>query len=76
MWRKSSYSQGASNCVETAAFRTSSYCAGSSSTHECIEAGTSPGVVKVRDTMQAGDPNRVVLGFSPAAWRGFTAGLR
>lgn len=71
-WRKASYSNSQGACVEAASFRKSSY-----SVHfadACVETGTGPGVVGVRDTKNQGlGP---VLEFSPGAWNSFLAGLK
>ncbi len=40
----------------------------------CVEAGTGPGMVGVRDTKDHG--SGPVLAFGPDAWRAFTAGIR
>lgn len=40
----------------------------------CVEAGSAPGVVGVRDTKQ--DGTGPVLAFPAAAWAAFTAGVR
>ena len=40
----------------------------------CVEAGTMPGHVLVRDTTQRG--NGPVVGISPSAWHRFTARIR
>ena len=69
-WRKSRHSQGASNCVEAAAYRKSSH----SNPDNCLEAGQGAGVVAVRDTKDKGAGP--VLEFSPAAWARFMEGVR
>jgi hypothetical protein len=69
-WRKASYSQGASNCVEASSFRKSTKCDGGT----CVEAGSGPGVTGVRDSqLGAAGP---VLEFSTGAWSAFLAGLK
>ena len=68
-WRKSSHSSGANNCVEAAAWRAASDCDGG----QCVEAGSGPGAVLVRDSALQESP---VLGFSPDAWRAFAAALK
>jgi hypothetical protein len=40
----------------------------------CVEAGTMPGHVLVRDSTQHG--NSPVVGISPSAWQRFTASIR
>lgn len=45
-------------------------------TGNCTEVGHAAGAVLVRDTREAGQPDRTVLAFSPAAWRAFTDRLR
>ena len=71
-WRKSSHSNGAgSNCVEVGVWRKSSHSNGAGA--NCVEVGTAAGGVLVRDTTnRAGG----TLGFSAAAWRAFTGGLK
>lgn len=71
-WRRASYSgpQGW-NCVGAATWRKASY---SNGIGNCVEAGHGRGVVGVRES-QLGDGSPV-LEVSPAAWRGFLAGLR
>ena len=41
---------------------------------ECVEVGQVPGVVAVRDTKDNG--HGPVLGFSPEAWKRFTATIK
>ena len=41
----------------------------------CVEVGTAPGYVGVRDTKQAGMPARPVLVYPAAAFRAFLAQL-
>lgn len=50
-------------------WRKSSY---SKACGNCVETGQDGAVIAVRDTKDAG----TVLGFSPAAWRVFTAQVR
>jgi hypothetical protein len=58
--------------IETATWRKSSY--SGSQGGNCVEAGTAPGVVGVRDTqLRGGSP---VLEFSPAAWARFLGQVR
>jgi hypothetical protein len=68
-WRKSSYSNGAGECVEVATWRTSTYSNGSGN---CVEVGSSGGV-RVRDTK---DHDGTVLHVSTEAWECFTASLQ
>lgn len=68
--RKSERSYGNGACVETASWRSASACDGGT----CVIAGHGPAVVGVRDS-QLGEAS-LVLEFSPAAWRLFTAGLK
>ncbi|MBO0802107.1 MAG: DUF397 domain-containing protein [Nocardiopsaceae bacterium] len=42
----------------------------------CVEAGNGRGGVLVRDTTQAGQPDRPVVPFSAGAWAEFTARLK
>ena len=51
-------------------WRKSSYSGGSGSAN-CVETGTVPGAVLVRDTKECGDG--VVLRVSPEDWKRFTA---
>lgn len=70
---KSSVSESG-NCLEAASWRKPRR---SNPTGCCVEAGTGRQVVGVRDTKQEdlGD-DRVVLQFSPDAWRRFTSQVR
>lgn len=71
-WRKSSYSSGASNCVEVAttrAWRKSSYSQGAAN---CVEVAVGPGVA-VRDSK---NPTGLALVVPAGAWRRFVASLR
>lgn len=71
VWRKSTYSGQAQNCVEVAAWRKSSYSAGQGS---CVEVADGlPGGVAVRDTK---DPHGPALVFGPAAWRALARRVR
>jgi hypothetical protein len=74
-WRKASYSQGATGCVEVASalviaanWRKSSYSQGDSG---CVEVGSVPTVVGVRDTKLG--PRSPILAFSPPNWSAFIA---
>jgi len=87
-WRKATYSNSFSNCLEArwrkssrsacngncleAAFRKSTY-SGSGHTN-CAEAALRDGIVLVRDS-KLGDGSPV-LEFSPAAWAAFLAAVR
>lgn len=42
----------------------------------CVEIGSNPGAVLVRDTKQEGRADRTVVEFTPRAWARFTASLR
>jgi hypothetical protein len=69
-WRKSTHS-AVGNCVETGTWRKASYSGPTGG--NCVEAGTGPSVVGVRDTQQEGAGP--VLEFSPRAWAAFTRSL-
>ena len=57
-------------------FRKSSFCPLHGS-KDCVEAGTGPGAVAVRDTRQeAMGGARTVLQVSPGAWQAFLARVR
>jgi hypothetical protein len=66
-----SNSQGA--CVEVGNSRKATY---SMNNGACVEAGNGGGRVIVRDTAEAGIPDRTAVGFTGRAWREFTASLR
>jgi hypothetical protein len=71
-WRKSSYSQGASDCVEASCWRKSSHSKGA---NDCVEVGGgSAGWVGVRDS-KLGVAGPVLL-VAADSWRGLLAGLR
>ena len=53
-------------------WRKSTYSGGSGG--ECVEAGTTPGIVLIRDTKNNGEGP--VLRVSAQTWRAFTATLR
>ncbi len=67
-WRKSSRSESG-NCAEVRAWRKSSR---SMANGNCLEAGSGPGGVLVRDTANRGG---TVLSFTAGAWAAFLAGL-
>lgn len=67
-WHKSTFS-GGSGCVE-ARWQTSSFSYG---VGECVEVARPAAHVLVRDTK---DRTRAPHAHSPAAWRGFLAGIR
>jgi hypothetical protein len=67
MFRTSTYSNPAGNCVEVG-FRKSTYSLANGS---CVEVA---GGVRVRDTKNHGAGP--VLSFTPAAWAAFTGGLK
>jgi len=67
-WRKPSWSE-AGNCVEVGGWRKSSRSIGNGA---CVEAGSGPCGVLVRDTTDRGG---TVLSFTASAWAGFLAGL-
>lgn len=71
LWRKSSYSNYESNCVEVATvWRKSRY---SNSESNCAEVRRGlPGLIAVRDSK---DPAGAALAFSPDHWQAFTRRL-
>lgn len=71
-WRKSTYSNGQSSCVEVAGmWRKSSH---SSSNSNCVEVCTGrPDAVAVRDTKDRGGPE---LAFTSGAWDVFVQGVK
>ena len=69
-FRKSSHSVGAGECIEVASWRSASLCESGA----CVEVGTGPAVVGVRDTvLRDASP---VLEFPAGAWAAFTEGLK
>lgn len=42
----------------------------------CVEVGSMPGVVAIRDTKQDGDAGRVVLNIPASAWRKFIVSVK
>jgi hypothetical protein len=66
-WRKSSYS-ASGECTEVANWRKASPC----EQETCVEVGHGPMIIGVRDTKD----RRIVLEFSPDAWRRFTAEVK
>lgn len=69
VWRKSSYSSNANNCVEIGGWRKASY---SNNNTACVEVGHGLDVVAVRDTK---DRDAGMLTVSVADWRGFLAAV-
>jgi hypothetical protein len=77
-WFKSTYSQGANDCVEVASalvgadnWHKASYSQGQNA---CVEVGSVPSVVGVRDSKLG--PASPILAFGPASWATFTSGLK
>ncbi|HEX4830872.1 MAG TPA: DUF397 domain-containing protein [Trebonia sp.] len=70
IWRKSSYSHAADNCVEVGAvpWRKATY---SHAANNCVEAGNLHGAVLVRDTKDGGQGP--VLRVTRGDWARFTA---
>jgi hypothetical protein len=60
-----------SNDTTSATWRKATY---SNAQGSCVEAGSMPGRILVRDTTQHGDGP--AMSVSPAAWRRFTASIR
>ena len=71
-WRKSSYSAAQTQCVEVNAipWRKSSYSGDTGG--NCVETGTAPGTVLIRDTADRG---RVTLSLPAPTWRAFITSL-
>jgi hypothetical protein len=71
-WRKSSYSNSSSNCVEVkGVWRKSSYTNGRAS---CVEVALGlPQAVAVRDSK---NPNGPKLTVTPATWSAFVTGIK
>jgi len=68
-WRKATYSNSFSNCLEARWAKSSR----SGPNGNCAEAALRDGTVLVRDSkLGEGSP---VLSFTPAAWAAFLAGL-
>lgn len=66
-WRKSSYSMNNGACIGV----------GWREAGQSLNAGAfSTGVIAVRDTAQARDPDRTVIDFSARAWAQFTGALK
>jgi Domain of unknown function (DUF397) len=71
-WRKSTYSNGQSSCVEVAgAWHKSSHSNGQSNCVE-VRAGQ-PHAVALRDSKDRGGPE---LGFTAGAWAAFVRGVK
>lgn len=76
-FRKPSHSLNNGACVEVGsmlleAWRKSSLCDGGT----CVEVGHGLCFVGIRDTTQAGVPDRTVVTVPAAAWRQFTRSLK
>lgn len=69
-WRTSTWCDGGA-CIEAATFRKSTRSMGAG---ECVEVGTGPAVVAVRDTKNNG--TGPVLKFGASAWAAFTRHLK
>jgi hypothetical protein len=71
-WRKSSYSNSNSNCVEVKGiWRKSTHSNGQAN---CVEVNlAAPDAVAIRDSK---NPTAAVLTVTPAAWSGFTTTIR
>jgi Domain of unknown function (DUF397) len=71
-WRKSSYSNGQSSCVEVkGVWRKSSYSNGQAS---CVEVNlAAPDAVAIRDSKNPTGPH---LTLTPAAWSSFTTTIK
>lgn len=74
-WRKASYSNGQSECVEVGTWRKASH---SNHQAQCVEVGGGRRGVLIRDTKQShlGDAARTVVPFTARAWSDFTASLK
>lgn len=66
--RTSSYSNSTPDCVEVGSYRKATY---SYNGNSCVEVGAGDDVIGVRDTKQAGQPDRTELRFSRASWGAF-----
>ena len=74
-WRKASYSQANSACVEVGVWRKATY---SQANSDCVEVGVSHTsaadmLCLVRDTKDRGGP---ALAFTSASWATFTAAVK
>lgn len=68
-WRKSSYSNSFSNCVEVAWAKSSHSCAN----QNCVEVGGHDDTVLVRDSK---NPDGPVLAFTRSEWAAFLAAVK
>lgn len=75
IFKKSRFSQGNSNCVEVGAPAFKSSFSGKHG--GCVEVEMPlEDLIIVRDTKEAGNPNRQALRFTRTEWRAFLAGAK
>ena len=73
-WRKSTYSNSSSNCVEVAIAADWRKSSRSNSSGNCVEVAAVQRTVGVRDSKQHG--RGPILEFTAADWQAFTAGVK